>query len=221
LGWLPLPLRHGQVCASCPRGDRGRGPCCWRRSLCASCVSRSFRERRLRGARSIRGFNCIQASSPILCACPRAERGARSALCPVCCLELCQPGRTKTGRSSSTASMPARQLPPIWPRKRLGLFGRSAMTDFLLAAAGLHSVHGGGWSRPRSRRTFERRSHDGGAAPRHRRNLLAPAGRFGDGMRGVDDVALGLALLAAFASVAFVISAAPPEVDDPHQADGG
>jgi multicomponent Na+:H+ antiporter subunit F len=41
------------------------------------------------------------------------------------------------------------------------------------------------------------------------------------GVRGVDDVALGLALLAAFASVAFVNSAAPPEADDPHQAGGG
>ena len=41
------------------------------------------------------------------------------------------------------------------------------------------------------------------------------------GARGVEDVALGLALLAAFASVAFVTSAAPPEADDPQRADGG
>jgi multicomponent Na+:H+ antiporter subunit D len=26
LGWLPSRPRHGQVCASCPRGDRGRDP---------------------------------------------------------------------------------------------------------------------------------------------------------------------------------------------------
>lgn len=39
-------------------------------------------------------------------------------------------------------------------------------------------------------------------------------------VRGVEDVAMGLALLAAFASVAFVNSAAPPEADDPKRADG-
>jgi multicomponent Na+:H+ antiporter subunit F len=38
------------------------------------------------------------------------------------------------------------------------------------------------------------------------------------GARGVEDVALGLALLAAFASAAFVNSAAPAE--DPDAADG-
>ena len=38
------------------------------------------------------------------------------------------------------------------------------------------------------------------------------------GARGVEDVALGLALLAAFASAAFVKSAAPAE--DPDTADG-
>ena len=40
------------------------------------------------------------------------------------------------------------------------------------------------------------------------------------GARGVEDVALGLALLAAFASVAFVIGAAPAEADSPEQAGG-
>jgi multicomponent Na+:H+ antiporter subunit F len=40
------------------------------------------------------------------------------------------------------------------------------------------------------------------------------------GVRGVEDVALGLALLAAFASVAFVNRAAPPEADDPQRAGG-
>lgn len=35
------------------------------------------------------------------------------------------------------------------------------------------------------------------------------------GVRGAEDVALGLALLAAFASVAFVTSLAPPSGDDP------
>jgi multicomponent Na+:H+ antiporter subunit F len=39
------------------------------------------------------------------------------------------------------------------------------------------------------------------------------------GVGGVDDVALGLALLAAFASTAFVTSAAPAETPDQH-ADG-
>jgi multicomponent Na+:H+ antiporter subunit F len=34
------------------------------------------------------------------------------------------------------------------------------------------------------------------------------------GVRGVDDVALGLALLAAFAAIAFVDNAAAPESDD-------
>ncbi len=41
------------------------------------------------------------------------------------------------------------------------------------------------------------------------------------GVRGVDDVALGLAPLAAFASVSFVNSGAPPEADDPPRAGGG
>ncbi|ACK50002.1 conserved hypothetical protein [Methylocella silvestris BL2] len=36
--------------------------------------------------------------------------------------------------------------------------------------------------------------------------------------RGLEDVALGLALLAAFASVAFVNSGAPPERDDTPEA---
>ena len=41
------------------------------------------------------------------------------------------------------------------------------------------------------------------------------------GVHGVEDVALGLALLGAFASVAFVNSAAPPEAhDDPARAGG-
>ena len=35
------------------------------------------------------------------------------------------------------------------------------------------------------------------------------------GVRGAEDVALGLALLAAFAAVAFTNSAAPPEGRDP------
>ena len=37
---------------------------------------------------------------------------------------------------------------------------------------------------------------------------------------GVEDVALCLTLLVAFASVTFVVSAAPPEADDPSQAGG-
>jgi multicomponent Na+:H+ antiporter subunit F len=40
------------------------------------------------------------------------------------------------------------------------------------------------------------------------------------GARGVEDVALELALLAALASVAFVNSSAPTEADDPEQASG-
>jgi multicomponent Na+:H+ antiporter subunit F len=40
------------------------------------------------------------------------------------------------------------------------------------------------------------------------------------GASGVGDVALGLALLAAFASTAFVNSAAPPEAPDPRHVDG-
>jgi multicomponent Na+:H+ antiporter subunit F len=39
------------------------------------------------------------------------------------------------------------------------------------------------------------------------------------GARGVDDVALGLAILAAFASAAFVNSGAPAEEPDPNFAD--
>jgi multicomponent Na+:H+ antiporter subunit F len=40
------------------------------------------------------------------------------------------------------------------------------------------------------------------------------------GARGVEDVALGLALLAAFASAAFVNSAAPSDERNPDAADG-
>jgi len=39
------------------------------------------------------------------------------------------------------------------------------------------------------------------------------------GARGASDVALGLALLAAFAAVAFVNSASPSRDDDPEQVD--
>jgi multicomponent Na+:H+ antiporter subunit F len=39
-------------------------------------------------------------------------------------------------------------------------------------------------------------------------------------VRGVEDVALGLALLAVFASAAFVNSAAPAIDPEPHSADG-
>ena len=39
------------------------------------------------------------------------------------------------------------------------------------------------------------------------------------GARGVDDVALGLAILAAFASAAFVNSGAPAEKPDPNPTD--
>ncbi len=39
------------------------------------------------------------------------------------------------------------------------------------------------------------------------------------GARGVDDVALGLAILAAFASAAFVNSGAPAEEPDPNPTD--
>ena len=39
------------------------------------------------------------------------------------------------------------------------------------------------------------------------------------GTRGAEDVALGLALLAAFASVAFVNSASPSRDDDPERVD--
>ncbi|HEX9168313.1 MAG TPA: monovalent cation/H+ antiporter complex subunit F [Roseiarcus sp.] len=40
------------------------------------------------------------------------------------------------------------------------------------------------------------------------------------GARGVDDVALGLAILAAFASAAFVSSGAPAGEPDPNPTDG-
>jgi multicomponent Na+:H+ antiporter subunit F len=49
--------------------------------------------------------------------------------------------------------------------------------------------------------------------------LLLVAGA--TGAQGVDDVALGLALLAAFASVAFVNSVPPSELDVPNEGGGG
>ena len=48
----------------------------------------------------------------------------------------CRPAPTKTARSSSTASTSASPSRPIWPRKKRCSAGRSAMTEFLLAAAG-------------------------------------------------------------------------------------
>ena len=89
------------------------------------------------------------------------------------------------------------------------------MTDFLLAAAGLilltvavglarilrgpHNV---------DRTMAAQLLGTGGIA-----TLLLVAAA--TGVRGAEDVALGLALLAAFASAAFVTSVAPPSEDDP------
>jgi multicomponent Na+:H+ antiporter subunit F len=95
------------------------------------------------------------------------------------------------------------------------------MTDFLLAAAGfiLFTVAVGlvrvlGGPSNTDRMMAAQLLGTGGIT-----SLLLVASA--TGVRGVDDVALGLALLAAFASVAFVISAAPPEAGDPQQADAG
>jgi len=89
------------------------------------------------------------------------------------------------------------------------------MTDFLLAAAGLilltvavglaRILRGpGNVDRTMSAQLLG----TGGIA-----TLLLVAAA--TGVRGAEDVALGLALLAAFASVAFVTSVAPPSGDDP------
>lgn len=95
------------------------------------------------------------------------------------------------------------------------------MTDFLLAAAGfiLFTVAVGlvrilGGPSNADRMMAAQLLGTGGIT-----SLLLAASA--TGARGVEDVALGLALLAAFASVAFVNSAAPPEADDPQPADGG
>jgi multicomponent Na+:H+ antiporter subunit F len=124
------------------------------------------------------------------------------------------------GRSSSIAATSISLLAPIWRRKRVCSFGRSAMNDFLLAAAGfiLFAVAVGlvrllGGPGDADRMMAAQLLGTGGIA-----SLLLVAAA--TGVRGVEDVALGLALLAAFASVAFVNSAAPPEAADPQQADG-
>ena len=95
------------------------------------------------------------------------------------------------------------------------------MTDFLLAAAGfiLFTVAIGlirilGGPSNADRMMAAQLLGTGGIA-----SLLLAASA--TGVRGVDDVALGLALLAAFASVAFVNSGGPPETDSLQRADGG
>ncbi|MBL6612592.1 MAG: multiple resistance and pH regulation protein F [Reyranella sp.] len=89
------------------------------------------------------------------------------------------------------------------------------MTDFLLAAAGfiLLTVAIGLARILRGPENVDRTMAaqllgTGGIATL----LLAAAAT---GVRGAEDVALGLALLAAFASVAFVTSVTPPSGDDP------
>ena len=122
---------------------------------------------------------------------------------------------------SSTALMLTSPLRPIWRRKRPYSSGCSAMTDFLLAAAGfiLLTVAVGlirilGGPSNADRMMAAQLLGTGGIT-----SLLLVASA--TGVHGVEDVALGLALLAAFASVAFVNSAAPPEPDDPQRANGG
>jgi multicomponent Na+:H+ antiporter subunit F len=95
------------------------------------------------------------------------------------------------------------------------------MANFLLAAAGfiLFTVAGGlirilGGPENADHMMAAQLFGTGGIA-----SLLLVASA--TGMRGIEDVALGLALLAAFASVAFVNSAALPEADDPRRADCG
>jgi multicomponent Na+:H+ antiporter subunit F len=94
------------------------------------------------------------------------------------------------------------------------------MTDFLLAAAGviLFTVAVGLIRILRGPSNADRMMAaqllgTGGIA-----TLLLVASA--TGVQGVEDVALGLALLAAFSSVAFVHSGAPPEANDPQRADG-
>jgi multicomponent Na+:H+ antiporter subunit F len=106
----------------------------------------------------------------------------------------------------------------IWRWKSNGSSGRLAVTDFLLATAGviLFTVAVGlvrilGGPGDADRLMAAQLIGTGGIA-----SLLLIAAA--TGARGVEDVALGLALLAAFASAAFVNSAAPAEARDP--ADG-
>lgn len=94
------------------------------------------------------------------------------------------------------------------------------MTDFLLAAAGfiLFTVAVGlarilGGPSNADRMMAAQLLGTGGVAALL---LVATA----TGARGVEDVALGLALLAAFATIAFVNSVGPAEADDLEQAGG-
>ena len=109
------------------------------------------------------------------------------------------------------ASMSRSRSRPIWRRKSGCSSWRSAVTDFLLATAGviLFTVAVG----------LLRILGGPGDADRMMAAQLIGTGGIGSllliaaatGARGVEDVALGLALLAAFASAAFVNSAAPAE----------
>ena len=163
-----------------------------------------------------RAFNPTLRLHPGLVACPLRlpSGGARSAFCALSSL---LPGTLPTGTDEHGALLVhcldvGQPVAANLAAEERCSSGRSAMTEFLLATAGFDPVDRGGRPRAHPGRTGQRRSHDGGAAARHRghrRSLLLVAAA--TGVRGVEDVALGLALLAAFASVAFVNSAAPPE----------
>src|ERR1700744_23727 len=113
-----------------------------------------------------------------------------------------------------TASTSASRSRPTSRRKSGCSFGRVAVTDFLLATAGviLFTVAVG----------LVRILGGPGDADRMMAAQLIGTGGIGSllliaaatGARGVEDVALGLALLAAFASAAFVNSAEPTEDSD-------
>jgi multicomponent Na+:H+ antiporter subunit F len=94
------------------------------------------------------------------------------------------------------------------------------MSDFLLAAAGfiLCTVAAG---------LVRVLSGPGNADRMMAAQLLGTGGiaslllvAFATKAAGVEDIALGLAVLSAFSSVTFVVSAAPPEADSPSQAGG-
>jgi multisubunit Na+/H+ antiporter MnhE subunit/multisubunit Na+/H+ antiporter MnhF subunit len=168
-----------------------------------------------------RALNPRLRLDPALVACPLRlpPGGQRSAFCALSSLMPgTLPGPTKRARFWFTVSIEASRSPPISRRKSGCLSARSAVADFLLATAGviLFTVAVG----------LVRILSGPGDADRMMAAQLIGTGGIGSllliaaatGARGVEDVALGLALLAAFASAAFVNSAAPAE--DLDAADG-
>ena len=213
----------GEPASAAARRTRPRPAAAGQARRCASSGSPPSPEPTSRGARSIPRLPL----RPGFLRCPLrlAPGPARNAFCAFSSL---LPGTLPAGSERDGALL--RPLPRRRPgragadarrRRRLprGAGRASAMADLLLAAAGFVLAHGG--ARPGRASCAGRRS----PTASWRRSCSAPAGSRRcccsprrPACAAAIDVALALALLAAFASVAFACGAADP--DDPGATDG-